>query len=1244
MGFESRLSKTKPKENIEKKKPAEKQVDDIEIEKKIDNILIEIDRIADALAPQNMELQMEEEDNKKELIDSLFADTKKHFELRGHILIPPLTFYEKAKEVLLHRLHATIDDSLKKNSFKRLDAGLLRRTKLALMVEHDNYVGGGYAEDINKKSLRALLSRVRHWNDQSPLSTKEVDLLVSAGYGEPLTQALGVNAFFEREEIPKFVPESLLEFYLTQEVFNNYTLKPILRNAIEEGEKYSKKIFDLIMESPYSYYAFNFFQVFDGADIRDVVKNSQNVKYPNLVKDQLNIVQSLNLDTPEVIKEIIKNNWVTKSSHSGEFEIPKDDPNCKAALAQLDSMPFKMNLRAEYIPTGSEELDLGIIKSLDIARELITSGNLGFLDSRRDLLDWIIKHEYDWLIEQAVQFKQEHLLLFKMKAETKVAYVERLIKEKDKRTLNALFKGHKDSTFQPQQFDEKIYTNLTEIISPNNVKLIEFKNLSPEIYQAEMKKEADYSDYTKDQTIYKLINSFDFSKVGFELEKKYQDYIQKLNQTLLFGNDGLKSMWRESPIYFSKFKELTDEELDQWLVVFKSLKNILVVDKSEELRSSILRSLTQSTLGSHVLFDLLKDDEVAAKKYIENLDALCNLIDGTPKDMFPIIKLNITQAEMSGIIGVISELNESLTKQEFSSGDIKGVLREVAVTKDSKQAKIVSEKVKVLLNEVAPYEENLKLLYMHTFLDEDVLDKNSTDKRDQYLENIKTNAEKLAHNQPIDATGDEYRITCEMVYSKRNYDTYAYLDQYEDRSADLENYKYNKTGYGVQLDGVSEYRVKEGQILDLKILEKYSGRLQKLSTLANPESLEKFLDEKIEKKEDSPKTLEGKLLMYLEEKSNEEIADILFSYQLSGEYEAFVQGTRDRITDDSSHIEKNYIMLSELAERFGDRLKETIREILQKVVKSPDKSFFEYLSTGISEADVKELGNKIVTDLQKIPKERITIDVVRKKVLISLINRFQHLPHMREMAQEISAKFETTDLASVPAELLQQVMEKMSDDSVVGDISNKKIEKIQNECYTEISKELEKYEEVMETEVLKKEFGEQEKSLKKRSIHGYFSKNRENAHARMVADVCIAADLKMLEKKEYFEFVLFDEDRKKNIGTVMLLKMEESKRKKYLLYCPNPSTDIVSKVSAGKLYQWITKQVTNFAEENGFNGVLVDTTHGRSTNRPGKFQETLTASVLRGKDNLPKKVSLTNPHALGGNYVFQKDLSVIWEK
>lgn len=527
-------------------------------------------------------------------------------------------------------------------------------------------------------------------------------------------------------------------------------------------------------------------------------------------------------------------------------------------------------------------------------------------------------------------------------------------------------------------------------------------------------------------------------------------------------------------------------------------------------------------------------------------------------------------------------------------------------------------------------------LYIEKFSD------NSTKKeREDFIKKFNEYVENISKNKIIECSdSEEYRMACEVVYPKRNYDTYQYIDEYKDRSEDLKKYKFNKNGYEIRISGVVGYRIKEGSKKDAQLLLKYKQRIKEIEELSKSErNIFEFINKDFPNAKS--KTLEGKIIEYVRENyANQSAIDLLLAYQLHGQYDQFIRESNDR-TDMYEKMEgKEYVMLSELSERYGDLMKETLKGIAKKVSESEDKDFFlKNISGDIEKAE--KLSGKIYNELLKIPENKLTTETIQKKVAKSIQNAFQQNVSIKSISESFSASFTKENLDSFENIFKSKTKEIFQEVDSETTVDIQKLEIIRQKTYEEIKNELDKYEEIKEVDEERK--GEV-KMPKERLIKGYFSKNRENAHARMIGDICIASNPKMLENKNYFDFVLFDEDRKKCVGTCMLLNMEEPGARKYLLYCPNPSVDLVSQVSAERLYKLITTKVIDFALNNNFDGVLLDKRHGHATNRSGLFQTTLEKSVVRNDQGEEVILNLKNEHQLSGNYVYKEKLNAVWLK
>ena len=506
-----------------------------------------------------------------------------------------------------------------------------------------------------------------------------------------------------------------------------------------------------------------------------------------------------------------------------------------------------------------------------------------------------------------------------------------------------------------------------------------------------------------------------------------------------------------------------------------------------------------------------------------------------------------------------------------------------------------------------------------------------------YLDGFLTN---LSENKGIEgATDFEYKMLCKEVYPPGNYDTYKDLDQYKDRTEDLNKFEFNREGMDIYIDGMSGYKMKEGEKPNPEILQEYAKRLQKIESITNPENLTKFLDSKVGS---GAQTTEGKLLAYLEQESySKDAFDAIIAYQLGINYQNMIQRSQDQVNQFEDAETKDYIQLAELADIYGDDLKETVKTIAKKLSEGEDAKLFEKEKT--LPEDKLILGERLGKDLSLLPEPARKDATIQKKVETVFKNSFQKDPDIAKGAKEFAALFSAKDFEGDFAQLWRARMKEFFSSKIKGGIDVSVLHSLQTKAFQEIQSEAQKYQELVEVEKSKDGAGEI-KTKKLRHLKTYFSKNKENAHARSVAHICIATDPKMLENPDYLELVIFDPERKKNMGTTMLLTMEEPNGKKYLLYNPNPSVGLVSEVSAKRLYKMLTDQVTEFAKDNGFDGILVNPNHGQSTNRGGLFLQALQQSTQKNEEGVEKKINLEKDHLLGGAYKYKDNLSIVWEK
>jgi hypothetical protein len=505
-----------------------------------------------------------------------------------------------------------------------------------------------------------------------------------------------------------------------------------------------------------------------------------------------------------------------------------------------------------------------------------------------------------------------------------------------------------------------------------------------------------------------------------------------------------------------------------------------------------------------------------------------------------------------------------------------------------------------------------------------------------------------------DIEGVVEKDIAELIYSKRDYSP-RNIEDYTDESQDLYNYTFNSDGYNFTLSNLLWYKLLDWEELNESLLEEFKQRVAHISTISqNKSTLWETVNEYAQKEwiQLEAKTLESHILEYLlkKESKGKEVSindfDLLIAYQLMWKYDEFMKSSNDKLACHADKETQHMIQIQALLKEYWDPLKETIKTLENVSLGSEDKQYFDSHLRDVP-LEVRDLTKQktlksMIRSFSSRPEETITDDIVKKSIDTKLKWVLQTTDITNEEISNFSNEFKSEDSKFWNSEELQQLfiekwVEKVEEHFWSVDrvwLNIRSIAKIQDSIYQTLQTESNKFEAITD------QWGKN----KGRKVFARFWKTQYDAYARWVWDVCIGTDSEMWKNKNYFELVLFDQERQKNIGTVMLLNMQEDNGDKYLLFCPNPSVEFDDKVSSQKLFDQISEIVKTFAQENNYNGVLFDPTHWKWTNRSGDFQKALVESQLKDDESQNKTIDLDNEYRLGGEYSYKNNLSYLWEK
>lgn len=1231
---------------IEKQKESEDSFIDSEKYKS------EILPILEILKPEGVSLIEYE----KQVASELFESVKRQQINKGILLENPEKTIDEAKNLLNLRLKQALKDARDYSLKIKPDEELVKKARIALLFENDmiDAKNSSYMKENKLPKIDDLRNYILGDSNEKKFTESDLDSLMKTKYKESLTSIYNDHMYYTGssgtiDKIPKSLMIGLVQ--AEEELPDSNHYYPIKRGLeTAENEKYDNECIEQLLASDYTRLCLENVDKFKGKPIEKILKSGDL----HGDRDPLEYIKKLDLPKEEFDKYldiIVKHNICYSLRESfGKY----NDKNLETVFLYQEVI----NKLHEVEMNRNSENDT---QNLVNIKDAVKDGYIGLVLGTPVCRNHIKKYaetDYENFKKDINKYEQEHLVFEYLKDGDKIEYAEKLIKQGEEYQIVKLHKFFKEHSLSPEIFNEIKNKNLIcslkgdlsqfkELSKKEVIEFIDRKrtnifinnitsfNFPEEFLNNEKVQDACFSEFTKEiMTFYPRKARIISEKIPFPKEKLDQAVLEAIKNKWINSE---RIDWARAVIYeFPEIKKYLDNKDD---------KERAFNDLKKQIESGHLVYVAETLECFPLPKEWVNTDEIV-KSTTELVVRELSHVGGTSNDIFEYLEYRFK--EIKRISGYMS-LPDYLFDTIEIVNEIKNLPREpFDLRKEIIQKIVVSNKPKelyksllILINEInnndkVNLDKNLATAYISKFFEG-----GTEEEKKQFFEKIKNDIDTLAENIPADFSKNKeyYEYVVREVYPTRNYNTYKNIDQYEDRSSDLNKYIYDKNGYDIKISGVVGYKLKEGEISDDKLLDEFSSRINSIKNIASAGKITNFLNENIQNSQSE--SIEGKILEYFKQKGyTVDTMNVLLAYQLLGKYDDFVSNSSDRVSQEEDKISKNYILLDELVNQYGDNMKETIKLIQEKVATSNDKEAFTSVFNQKYEKKYNELYLTIEDDFKKIPQDKITDQAIQKKILKLIKNTFQGVEIVQKRAEYFSKLFSRNDL-----ENLIEVWNKYINELFVIDENNNidisKVQSLQSSVFTKIQTEIIKYEEIKEIDQTKGEA----KLKKDRLIKGYFSKNKENAHARMVADVCLAEYPNMLKNEKYFEFVLFDEERKKCMGTTMLLEMNENTdNKKYLLYCPNPSVGLVSEVSAKKLYQLITKQIMFFAEKNNFNGVLVKKNHGNSTNRAGLFQQSLEQSCLKDKTGIERTINLEEEHVLGGSYSYKDGLQIVWEK
>lgn len=581
-----------------------------------------------------------------------------------------------------------------------------------------------------------------------------------------------------------------------------------------------------------------------------------------------------------------------------------------------------------------------------------------------------------------------------------------------------------------------------------------------------------------------------------------------------------------------------------------------------------------------------------------------------------------------------------------------------------------------------------------------------------YIAQLNTLAEKMTGTAKItheERAKPYYKDLLKHVYPNNSgqWSSYENNESCGDRSTDLEGLTIQPR-YDIDLLSQSQIRIKEGMTLEPKVQEEMSAPVYKVAERMqkagqDTEKVKQELNQEMESKLkeitskgglrginlDEVRTPEERLFLILTDsiygtRSTDPavVKNLMMTYEFANfeDVSDYIKGTNDRVARAGN---RDYALLCELGQFYSDRIKEVNRRLVESAWNNPAiaklmPEYFRKLSEEtlsserldkINRLQVDRLGlnDNFVTQIGKVLEKRkgrkYEPDEIRE-----LISRYESRTHgLSEKASESKNPLTRAFYGQIRSqrEKTLEAMRVITGDEVdpssvhLGEVNLKQIQeteanlregkydKDQFASYT-----AQRFIDVFEDERVKidgelSKF-ESESGKDREVLHGYITKSKESANARMVGGVCVAGDnphknpsQNMWDMSNYFQLVLQAPDTLQCQGLVLLHQFTQGD-KKVLTASLNPSSTYLYSVDEGALFTGIMSSLEAFASENKFDMIILPQNKTMRTNRTGgQFEKSIDAQVA--KVNKTFKFETPQQFSYQPNYQMQ-DLDVVWEK
>lgn len=519
--------------------------------------------IIEIIKPDDMPLEKYQEQVKEDLLETI----KQNQLARKKIVSSPEEMTKEAKEALMSKLKAVLEDSRNYELKKKPDPELVKKAKIALLYEDDLSDFEKYFSNISNGKfigIKKLKEYIVAYDDKYKFSESDIISLLKTKYAENLSSLQNDSMYYfgsygSLDSLPEQLMISLIK--AEEGVSNGNHFYSVFKSGLEiaKNKKYSNACLEQLLANGNVDLCLEFANKFEDGALDKILKSG--LSHNSDPREYLKKLELSDDDFAKYLELAVKNSIGYKIRENfGKYY----DKNGEVRSCYEDLIENKL------CPVEIDSYNKNDLQNFSTIKEVVFDGYVGLALPTSNCREYVKKYaqeDYENFKKDIEKHDQEHLVFEYLKDEDKIKYAQKLISQGEEYKIIMLKKNFGKHSLGCDIF-EKI--NEKDLVPTLRGELSIFKDL----------KEKDAFDFIDRGMIDIFINnikSFNFSD-EFLLDNRVQEAaFSEFKKTIISFQPNKARIVKETiPLPEDKIEEIILSAIDEkWLNNNSSVRAII---------------------------------------------------------------------------------------------------------------------------------------------------------------------------------------------------------------------------------------------------------------------------------------------------------------------------------------------------------------------------------------------------------------------------------------------------------------------------------------------------------------------------------------------------------------------------------------------------------------------------------------------------------------------------------------------